>query len=76
MGTSHNWKQITKVLEKIGFNQMQSYEQGFVYYIHPEKKMRIPVQKNNKLPLKYVIALLGVIKLDYSYFIPLIRRCK
>lgn len=76
MTNSHNWKQITKVLEKLGYNSVSSYDKGFLYYGHPQLQNKVVVQKSNKLPMQYVNALLQTINLKYEYFSPLIRRCR
>ena len=72
----HNWKQFSKVLEKLGYNLVSQQFQGVLYFHHKELDHKLPIEKNNQMSTEYVQRTLEVIGLPYEYFVSLIKRCK
>jgi len=75
MSNNHNWKHFTKVLEKLGYNQVATYSK-VLYFKHDGIKRNVNVEKNNNMSMEYVLRTLGIIGIAYEYFTPLIKKCK
>ena len=68
MSQFHNWNQFHKVLTILGFIQVSSYEDRYLYYRDPYgKKMAIP--KSTEITIEYAQELVKRVGIDYVTFV-------
>ena len=70
MAKNHNWNQFHKILYKLGYIQVSSYENQFLYYRNPFGDI-ITIQKEDDYPIEYVNTILKKIGVSYEIFVRL-----
>ena len=71
---NHNWNQIHRiVITKLGFRQVSSYQNQFLYYQRDGSPI-IPVQKSNNLSIEYVRKVIPLFSISYEDFVKLLKE--
>jgi hypothetical protein len=70
---THNWAQLKKFLEAMGYRQVPSSEAGvpqdFLYFVNDELRREISFEKSNKITIYGIRTILRRLNLSYEHFV-------